>query len=587
MLRWLFLLSAAMVLLAVDSTPLGAVEVEMWPDLGVSFARGPGAYLSPWKVMLSWLLFLIWVYTTDWISQDGQLMKLRYNLWNPIAFFSFFVALLLFWLLPWFAVGMLFMVIAWAAPLTSYVVYRNGKVASADKVMTQKHIRQWMLRRLSKMGIKLAGSEELDSRDAGPNIQLTAIAAPTERDNNVNLLTARQSPGWTPARELLDETLVQRATHVMLDFTASAVGVRYQIDGVWHDRAPMEPTAGEQILSVLKGIAALNINDRRSRQSGSFGMQFEKDKYTCKITTQGTQTGERALVTVESKKLEFKSLDDLGMRAKMQEQLYALLELHGIFVFTSLPANGLTTTMDVVLSNIDRFLRAFVAVGDAAKGERDIENVPLTTYDSAAGETPAMVLPKLVRTYPDVIVVRDVADLETLTLLCEQVGEKRTVMISLRAKEAVESLLRLLMLKIPPADLAGVVTGVLNVRLIRKLCEKCKEAYPPPPEVLKQLGLPAGRVENLYRTPTVPIDPKKPEVVCDECQGIGYVGRTGVFELLTVDDGLRQALATAPKMENLRAAARKAKHRTLQEEGVLLVARGVTSLQELLRVLKQ
>ena len=128
---------------------------------------------------------------------------------------------------------------------------------------------------------------------------------------------------------------------------------------------------------------------------------------------------------------------------------------------------------------------------------------------------------------------------------------------------------------------------MLNVRLIRKLCETCKEAYPPPAEVLKQLGLPAGRIESLYRPPTQPIDPKHPDVVCETCQGIGYYGRTGIFELLLVDDTIRQVLTTAPKLENLRAAARKAKHRTLQEEGVLLVARGVTSLQELLRVLKQ
>jgi type II secretory ATPase GspE/PulE/Tfp pilus assembly ATPase PilB-like protein len=131
------------------------------------------------------------------------------------------------------------------------------------------------------------------------------------------------------------------------------------------------------------------------------------------------------------------------------------------------------------------------------------------------------------------------------------------------------------------------VTAVLNVRLIRKLCEKCKEGYAPPAEVLKQLGLPAGRVEALYRPPTEPIDPKHPEVVCDACQGIGYVGRTGIFELLLVTDEIREVLQTKPKLENLRAAARKAKHRSIQEEGVLLVARGVTSLPELVRVLKQ
>jgi type II secretory ATPase GspE/PulE/Tfp pilus assembly ATPase PilB-like protein len=213
--------------------------------------------------------------------------------------------------------------------------------------------------------------------------------------------------------------------------------------------------------------------------------------------------------------------------------------------------------------------------------------VPVTTYSSAAGETPVAVLPRLIRSYPDVIIVRDVPDLETLTTLCGQVEAGRMVMISVRAREAVEALLRVLMLKMPPAEFAAVVTGVLNTRLIRKLCEGCKEAYAPSPEVLKQLGLPAGRVENLYRPPTVPIDPKKPEVVCEQCNGIGYYGRTAIFELLTIDDSLRSVLASTPKLDVLRQAARKAKHRSLQEEGVLLVARGITSIQELARVLKQ
>jgi type II secretory ATPase GspE/PulE/Tfp pilus assembly ATPase PilB-like protein len=379
----------------------------------------------------------------------------------------------------------------------------------------------------------------------------------------------------------------------MLDYTQQAVAVRYQVDGVWHERSSLAREAGDPILEVFKGLAALKIADRRSRQAGLFGVQANGVKLTCKINSQGTQTGERAVLHFETKDVPFHSLDELGMRQKMQEQLHELLRRRrALFVFSSLPAGGLTTTIDQVLSSLDRFTRSFNEVVDADKPHRDIENVHVKTYSSAAGETPATVLPALIREYPDVILVRDVADLETLSILCQQAaqegaGLERLTITSVRAKEAVEALLRLLMLKIPPAEFAAVVIGVLNVRLIRKLCEKCKEAYPPPPEVLKQLGLPAGKIEALYRTPTVPIDPKHPEVVCDVCNGIGYYGRTAVFELLTVDDAIRQVLTTAPKLENLRAAARKMKHRGLQEEGVLLVARGVTSIQELLRVLKQ
>ena len=183
------------------------------------------------------------------------------------------------------------------------------------------------------------------------------------------------------------------------------------------------------------------------------------------------------------------------------------------------------------------------------------------------------------------IAVRDPVDGDSLQILCDQAADSRLVITSIRAKEAVEALLRLLMLKVDPQLFANAITAVLNVRLARKLCDNCKEAYKPPTEVLRQLGLPAGRIEAFYRPPTTP--PESEKDICKECQGIGYRGRTGIFELLVVDDNMRQLLATTPKIESLRDAARKAKHRNLQEEGVLLVARGVTSLPEVMRVLKQ
>ena len=131
---------------------------------------------------------------------------------------------------------------------------------------------------------------------------------------------------------------------------------------------------------------------------------------------------------------------------------------------------------------------------------------------------------------------------------------------------------------------------MLNVRLVRKLCEKCKEAYAPPPEVLKQLGLPAGKIQALYRPPVPPppdSEAAKQYKPCEECMAIGYLGRTAIFELVMVDDTMRQVLTRQPKLELLREASRRAGNRNLQEEGVLLVARGITSVPELVRVLKQ
>jgi type II secretory ATPase GspE/PulE/Tfp pilus assembly ATPase PilB-like protein len=588
MLRLFLVLAGAMAVWAIDAQCLLAADgTSGWPAGGMPFSRGTGAYLSPWKIIISWLLFLSWVRTTDWVSQDGQTLKLRWALWNPIVFFSFFVALLLLWIIPWFAVGLVLLLLAYGAPLASYIVLRNQQMQSPyDKVLSRKHLRRWTAQQAGRVGIKIEGAE-IDPRDLGPDIKFTALGGATDRDNTVNLLTARQSDGYLFARQVLDDAIVQRATHVMLDYTPESVGVRQQIDGVWLDRPDLDRAQGDAALEVFKGLAALKIDDRRSRQSGTFGVEAAKQKLTCKINSQGTPTGERVLLQFDTKKHVFTTLDEIGMRTKMQEQVAELLSRNGLIIFSALPGGGLTTTLDTVLASTDRFVRNYVEVANVDKPEREIENVHTTAFSPAAGESPLTLLPKLVRTYPDVIIVRDVPDVETLSLLCEQVAEQRLIITTIRAKEAVEALLRIMMLKIPPAEFSAAVIGVLNMRLVRKLCEKCKEAYPPPAEVLKQLGLPAGRVEALYRPPTEPIDPKHPEVVCDVCQGVGYYGRTGIFELLLVDDDLRQVLTTAPKLENLRAVARKSKHRTLQDEGVLLVARGITSIQELLRTLKQ
>ena len=140
------------------------------------------------------------------------------------------------------------------------------------------------------------------------------------------------------------------------------------------------------------------------------------------------------------------------------------------------------------------------------------------------------------------------------------------------------------MLKVSADQFAPVVKVVLNTRLIRKLCEECRQPYAPNPEMLKKLGIPPDRVQALYRPPAPPEDPKE---ICQACRGIGYKGRTAIFELLIVDDKLRAALVKQPQLEVLRKVARAAGQRGIQEEGLVLVVKGVTSLQELQRVLKQ
>jgi type II secretory ATPase GspE/PulE/Tfp pilus assembly ATPase PilB-like protein len=544
------------------------------------FPLGPGYYLSWIKMAACWVIFLAWVASVDWMSRDGTALHLAYRRWNMLAFFSFVVAFILLWVIPWFWLALPLLVLAWVVPFTVYVVHRNATAAIDETVFTPGHIRFWLSERLKVIGIKIAA--EGGRRGKGPPVELKAQGK-DDRTNAGNLLLARQSLGYALVQGLVAETLSRRADTLLMDFTQASVGMRYQIDGVWHDAEPRDREAGDAILAVMKTIAGLDAKQRVKRLEGAFGAEIEKVKYTCRLVSQGTKTGERALMQLTGRKKKLDRLADLDMRAKLIEDLKATLALpQGMAVVSAPPAGGLTTLFAATISEMDRFVRGFVGVESTAIKELNVENVPITAFDPTAGQTPATILPKLIREHPDVFIVPDMVDAESATILCDQVeSENRMVVTSVRAKEAAESLLRVMMLKVPPAKFATAVIAALNERLIRKLCAKCKEGYAPTPQVLEQLGIPAGRLEAFYRPP------QQPEEVCPECQGIGYLGRTGIFELLIVDEGVRQALTTTPQLAAVRQAARKAGMRTLQEEGIVLVAKGITSLQELMRVLKE
>ena len=431
--------------------------------------------------------------------------------------------------------------------------------------------------------------------DAPPPITLSAKGAADSQQDQINLLTAKQSPGFIVAQRILAHALDNRAESIILDYTAQGVAVLYSIDGFRVNSPPIDRQTGDVMLAVLKVITALNMNERRAKQKGKFGAEYRRRKWTVNFTSQGTPTGERVLLQFDDGRLVAEKLADTGMRDKMEEELRRLLrEPKGLLLFSAPPGQGFTTTFNAALRSSDRYIKNWVEVSDLDKKDPEVENVPITTYDSAAGETPMSVLPKLIRTYPDVVAIRDLVDAATATLMCEQVTEEgRLVLAGIRGKDAVEALLRVLMLKVPPALFAPVVVCSLNQRLVRKLCDDCKQPYPPTPQVLQQLGIPAGKVQAFFRhhEGPLPLPPDAPKnavpQVCHTCGGIGFKGRSAVFELLVMNDQLRETLMKTPKIDVLRAEARKAGFRSMQEEGIALVAKGVTELPELLRVLKE
>jgi len=562
------------------------VAMAEWPAYPLKPGwSGPGFYLSWVKILACWLVFLVWVRTVDWVSRDGQEFKLDYLRWNPIVFGPFVGVFVLVWIIPWFWLGFPLLVIAAVAPVTVYVLERNKKVDEEDRVFTPAHLRRWFARRARVLGVKVA-AEKKDPYAEGPPVLLTPRGGPSEQDHNVRLLSARHHPGFNLARVVLGKALFRRAEAVMLDYAQESVAVKCMIDGVWHEGEPLDREKGDSALEALKVLCGLNAQDRQNRQEGTFAAQYLTTSLNGTLVSQGTAAGERVVMQFVGTKALYTTLDAMGMRTKMQEQLKELLAAESGFVlFSALPANGLRTTMTVALRSTDRFMREFVAVEEASNRYEQIENVPVTVYKAAEREKLPDTLDKLFHQEPNAVVFRDLPDGQIVGLLCEEVPKKRLIVSSMRAKDCAEALLRVLALKAPPEEFARSVTGVLNQRLIRRLCEKCKEPYAPEPQLLQRLGIPEGRVQAFYRPPQPAPDEKKE--VCPACGGIGYIGRTAMFELLVVDDTIRNVLTTTPKLDVLRQAARKAGMRSLQEEGILLVAKGATSLPELLRVLKQ
>jgi len=257
----------------------------------------------------------------------------------------------------------------------------------------------------------------------------------------------------------------------------------------------------------------------------------------------------------------------------------------GLVIIAAPPAGGLTSLTTACLAAIDRFTRSAMAVEDKDAKDVEVENIPVVLFDSLEQETPMTKLPGVIRQFPDVLVVPDMVNAETANLLCEEaISDERLVVTTCRAREAAEALLApAVQTKVSLKTYAKAVSGVIAQRLVRKLCEKCKEAHPPQPAILQKLGIPADKVQAFYRPPTQ----QRPEGVCTECGGLGYKGQVALFELLIVDDLVRQTLLKEPKVETIRAAARKAGMKTMEEEGLLQVVKGLTSVQELARVLKE
>ena len=432
---------------------------------------------------------------------------------------------------------------------------------------------------------------EQDHQRAAPVVFTAAGDTPEDRDNAVEMV--KNSPGYPPATNICAEAIHKDADLTVLDYTAQQVNVRFRIDGLWHPGQPMDRQTGDYMLAVLKQLAGLEYRERRKRQQGGFETEYQRKKQKFKIVSQGSQTGERVGLYLSYKRPALDSLSDLGIRKSLIPQIVKLMTMHdkGMFLVSAVPGEGYTSCWRAALDACDRLVRDFYVMEDVNSQEPEVINVVPETFDRSKGQTAMTPMPQLLLREPDVLALPELTDGGLIDKFVET-SKTNDIPVYLRnpGKNAIDALLRVLALNPDRKGLLELLSGVLCMRLIRKLCEECRIAYQPHPTLLQKLGLPAGRIEQLYR-PFVfkpgMVDEEQNEIQpCTNCAGIGYKGRTGIFELLTINDAIRREAARKPQFKSLMALAKANGHISLQQEAAVVIAQGITSVEELQRMLQ-
>ncbi len=407
------------------------------------------------------------------------------------------------------------------------------------------------------------------------------------------LAIAVDAPGFPSMCMMLVDLIVRRADVGVFDFTATGVNIRYQIDGLWHPMALLDRENGDSILAVLKHLAGMQYEERQARQDGSFKLLYASVKYKFRVVSQGVANGERVGVYVDFKRPPLEKLEELGIRPGLKSDLVPLLESdQGLVMSTAAPGEGYTSLWRGMLGACDRFLRDFYVLEEKSRVEPEVINIASVTYDEKASQNAFSDIRTLLLREPNVVAFAEIPNAEILNKIMELSENEEIMTLSrIHGKNAVDGLIRILALRPDCVRLAKNLKGLLAMRVLRKLCETCRVPFAPDNRLLENLGIPPGRVRNLYKALMYrpgEVDAKGQEIPpCPSCMGTGFKGRTGLFELLKMTDPIRNAIAAKIPVANLQETIANSGHVSMRDEAVLLVAKGTTSLEEVQRVLSK
>lgn len=526
-------------------------------------------YINPFKLLAFTLLFAIWALFAQWADKDAVAVNTYRVLWNLIILGVGALGMALGLLIPMFLIGVLSMLVLYATIITVYVVHRNGLVPEEDRVMTPTHFRK-----LREEGF--SGKKKV--KEVKERVRLTGsdgvVAIPEEEP-------AREQYRLT--QDLMFDLFWRRAAIGEIAPAGQEVGkITYEIDGISTDGEQMPREQADLIIQYIKEIAGLNLEERRKPQRGEIMAAIGDNKHKVTIRTDGSTAGEKLTLRIIRGEANFK-VPDLGFNPKQRELVEATREeTSGLILLSGPSASGLTTSVYSFTRTHDRFLQNIQTL--EYEVEMPVDNVTQHVFNPADGTTFAERLMKIVRSDPDIIVLPEVRDRESAGIAAKAAATKQKVYVALPATDIFDAMRKWIAAVGDKPLVAKSLLAVCNQRLVRTLCDQCKQAYKPDASMMRKLNLPADKV--LYRPPEPEYDKHGNPIVCQACQGTGYVGRTGVFEWLTVDDGLRDVIRRSNSMSDIQAYASKKGGVGLQSQALQKVLDGRTSIPEIARVMR-
>jgi len=372
-----------------------------------------------------------------------------------------------------------------------------------------------------------------------------------------------------------------RASDVHVEPQETSTRVRYRIDGILQEKLTIPKELHEALVSRIKILSGMKIDEKRVPQDGRFNFRAESDEVDLRISTLPTAWGEKIVMRLLKKTGGIPSLSELGLRGRALKILQEnILRPHGIILITGPTGSGKTTTLYSLISALNTSKVNILTLEDPI--EYKIPGVNQVQINPAAGLTFASGLRSFLRQDPNIILVGEIRDQETADLAIQASLTGHLVFSTLHTNDAAGALPRLLDMHAEPFLLASTINCIVAQRVVRKIHDSCKIEYSPEPKVIEEVTNILGQ---LWR-PAQPIKFYKGKGD-PECGNSGYYGRVGVFEVLPVSEKIGRLILERNASGAIDKAAREEGMITMKQDGYLKVVEGITTIEEVLRVAQE